>query len=95
MPVIAVSREEGRVEGVPRVTTRGVIMDEQTETLLAHLPQLLADVIAAASPDERSDRGVLAERVRVESLRAFRTQVGRRPLVFLLNSAPEEARWRA
>jgi len=81
VPVIAVSRLEGRVEGTPTVTTRGVIMDEQTETLLAQLPQVLADVITKASPDERSDGRELAERVRVESQRLFRTRVGRRPLV--------------
>lgn len=81
VPVIAMNRLEGRVEGTPTVRTRGLIIDEQTETLLEQLPQVLADLITKASPDERSDGRGLAERVRAESQRLFRTRVGRRPLV--------------
>ena len=81
VPVIAVSRQRGCVEGTADVITRGVIVDEPTATLLEQLPQLLAEAIAEASPDERADQGLLAERVRIESQRLFRKQVGRRPLV--------------
>ena len=81
VPIIAVSRQAGRVEGTPDVITRGVVVDERTETLLEQLPQLLAEVIDGASPDERSDQGLLAERVRIELQRLFRKRVGRRPLV--------------
>ena len=81
MPVIAVSRQEGRVKGTPDVITRGVVVDEQTDTLLDQLPRLLTEVIAAASPEERTDQGLLTERVRVELQRLFRKRVGRRPLV--------------
>ena len=81
VPVIAVSRQEGRVAGTPDVITRGVVVDERTQTLLEQLPQLLAEVVAGASPDERSTQGLLAERVRIELERVFRKQVGRRPFV--------------
>jgi mRNA degradation ribonuclease J1/J2 len=56
-------------------------VDERTHALLEQLPQLLAEVIAGASPDERSTQGLLAERVRIELERVFRKQVDRRPLV--------------
>ena len=81
VPVIALSRRERRVEGSPDVITRGVVVDKRTETLLEQLPQLLAEVIDGASPDERSDQGLLAERVRIDVQRLFRKRVGRRPLV--------------
>jgi ribonuclease J len=81
VPVIAVSRQEGRVEGTPDVVTRGVVVDERTDTLLETLPALLVEVIDGAGPDERCDQGLLAERVRIELQRLFRKQVGRRPLV--------------
>ena len=58
-----------------------LVVDERTDTLLDQLPELLAEVIAEASPEERSDQGLLTERVRIELQRLFRKQVGRRPLV--------------
>ena len=81
VPVIALNRQEGRVEGVPDVVTRGVVVDAATDALLETIPQLLAEVIGSATPEERSDQGVLSERVRIELQRLFRKQVGRRPLV--------------
>ena len=81
VPVIAVSRQEGRVAGTPDVITRGVVVDERTQALLEQLPRLLAEVVAGASPDERSNQGLLAERVRIALERVFRKQAGRRPLV--------------
>ena len=81
VPVIAVSRQEGRVAGTPDVITRGVVVDERTQTVLEQLPRLLAEVVAGASPDERLHQGLLVELVRLESERVFRKQAGRRPLV--------------
>jgi ribonuclease J len=81
VPVIAINRQEGHVEGTPDVITRGVVVDEQTDTLLETLPELLVAVIDGTGPDERSDQGLLTERVRIELQRLFRKQVGRRPLV--------------
>ena len=81
VPVVVVSRQEGRVEGIPDVITRGVVVDERTDTLLESLPSLLVAVMDKASPEERSDQGLLTERVRVELQRLFRKRVGRRPLV--------------
>ena len=81
VPVIAVSRQEGRVAGTPDVITRGVVVDERTRTVLEQLPRLLAEVVAGATPDERSNQGLLAERVRIALERVFRKQVGRQPFV--------------
>lgn len=81
VPVIAVNRQEGRIEGAPDVVTRGVVLDDRTSVVLDAVPEWLAEVIGQASPEERSDRDLLAERVRVELQRRFRKRAGRRPLV--------------
>lgn len=81
VPVIAVDRQEGRLEGRPDVVTRGVVLDDRTSVVLDTVPARLAEVIGEASPEERSDRDLLAERVRIELQRLFRKQAGRRPLV--------------
>ena len=81
VPVIAVDRQAGRIEGTPDVVTRGVVLDDRTSVVLDTVPAWLTEVIGEASPEERSDRDLLAERVRIELQRLFRRQAGRRPLV--------------
>ena len=81
VPVIAIDRQAGRMEGTPDVVTRGVVLDDRTSVVLDTVPARLTEVIGEASPEERSDRDLLAERVRIELQRLFRKQAGRRPLV--------------
>ncbi len=81
VPVIAVNRQEGRVEGAPDVVTRGVVLDDRTRVVLDTVPEWLVEVIGQASPEERSDHDLLTERVRIELQRLFRKRAGRRPLV--------------
>ncbi len=81
VPVIALNRQNGRIEGKPEVLTRGVVVDAPTDSLLETVPALVSGVVDGATPDERSDQGLLTERVRIELQRVFRKRVGRRPLV--------------
>ena len=81
VPVIAVGRQDGRVEGAPEVVTRGVALDDRTRVVLDAVPERLAEVVGRAGPEERSDRDLLAERVRIDMQRLFRKRAGRRPLV--------------
>jgi len=81
VPVITLNRQEGRVEGTPEVMTRGVVVDVKTDVLLETVPSLISEAIDGAGLDERSDQGLLTERVRIEVQREFRKRLGRRPLV--------------
>jgi ribonuclease J len=81
VPVLAVNRQTGALEGVPDVITRGFVVDERTESMLRDASALLSDVFGQASIEERTDIGLIKERVRVELQRAIRRRSGRRPLV--------------
>ncbi|MDE3155345.1 MAG: ribonuclease J [Acidobacteriota bacterium] len=81
VPVVAISKQTGEVEGVPEIIARGVVIDPDDEGLLAEAARVLSDVVAAASVEERTDQGLIAERIRVEVRRYFRKRTGRRPLV--------------
>ena len=81
VPIIAINRNENRVEGVPDVVTRGVSLDAGMDSLIDGMPERLTAVVREANPDERCDRALLTERVRIELQRLFRKQAGRRPLV--------------
>jgi ribonuclease J len=81
VPVLAINRQTGAIEGVPDVIPRGFVVDERSESVLAEAPSLLADIVEAAGLEERTDLGLIRERVRVELQRVVRRRSGRRPLV--------------
>ncbi len=80
VPVVAINKQTGALEGVPDIVTRGVVM-EDSHALLADGARLLGDVIEQASVEERTDQGLIKERLRVELRRFFRKRSGRRPFV--------------
>jgi ribonuclease J len=80
VPVVAINKQTGTLEGVPDIITRGFVM-ENSEALLADGARVLSDVVAQASLEERTDQGLIKERLRVELRRFFRKRSGRRPFV--------------
>jgi len=81
VPVVAINGRTGALEQPPELITRGLAVDERHEELFRDAPDVLARAIEAASPEERTDPGLLKERIRVEIQRMFRKRAGRRPLV--------------
>jgi ribonuclease J len=80
IPVVAINKQTGVLEGVPDIITRGFVM-EDSQALLADGARLLAEVVAQASLEERTDQGLIKEKLRVELRRFFRKRSGRRPFV--------------
>src|SRR5215831_7317108 len=80
VPVVAINTQTGALEGVPDIITRGFVM-EDSQALLADGARLLTDVVAQASVEERTDQGLIKEKLRVELRRFFRKRSGRRPFV--------------
>ena len=81
VPVVAISRQSGLVEETPDVITRGFVLDLRTESLLKEVPGLVAAAIDTASVEERTDPGLIKEKIRVDLQRFFRKRSGLRPLV--------------
>jgi ribonuclease J len=80
VPVVAINKQTGTLEGVPEIITRGFVM-EDSEALLADGSRVLSDVMDQASFEERTDHGIIKEKLRVELRRFFRKRSGRRPFV--------------
>jgi ribonuclease J len=80
VPVVAINGQTGTIEGVPEIVTRGFVM-EDGDALLADGARLLTEVVAHASPEERTDQGLIKEKLRAELRRFLRKRSGRRPLV--------------
>jgi ribonuclease J len=81
VPVVAINRQSGTLEGTPDIITRGFVLDHRTDALLREVSEAVPEIIGAASVEERTDHGLIRERLRVELQRLFRKRSGRRPLV--------------
>ena len=81
VPVVAINKQTGEIEGDPDVVSRGLAQDADSADVLQESVRLLGDVIRAASLEERTDQGLIKEKIRVELRRFFRKRSGRRPLV--------------
>ena len=80
VPVVAINKQTGALEGVPEIITRGFVM-EDSEALLADGVRVLSEVVEQASIEERTDQGLIKEKLRVELRRFLRKRSGRRPFV--------------
>jgi ribonuclease J len=81
VPVVAINGQTGALEQPPELITRGLAVDARHEAMLREAPDLLARAIESAPREERTDPGLLKERIRVELQRLFKKRAGRRPLV--------------
>jgi ribonuclease J len=81
VPVLTISRQSGTLEETPDVITRGFVVDARTEALLKEIPALVGAAIEGASVEERTDPGLIKEKIRVDLQRFFRKRSGLRPFV--------------
>ena len=80
VPVVTIGRQSGTLEETD-VITRGFVLDTRTEGLLKEIPALLAATLESASVEERTDPGLIKEKIRVDLQRFFRKRSGLRPMV--------------
>jgi ribonuclease J len=81
VPVVAINSQTGNIEGDPEIVSRGLVQDAASVELLRDAAKLVGDVIQGASVEERTDQGLIKEKIRVELRRFFRKRSGRRPLI--------------
>jgi len=80
VPVVAINRQTGALEGVPELLVRGFVTADDT-ALLSEGAAMLSEVIEGCGVEERTDPGLMQERIRTEVRRYLRKRTGRRPLV--------------
>src|SRR5262245_40508008 len=80
--VVAINRQTGMLVGDPEMVARGFVVGEGEESsTFRDAAGVVAECIAASSVEERTDHGLMTEKLRVELRRFFKKRSGRRPLV--------------
>ncbi|MCC6988505.1 MAG: ribonuclease J [Acidobacteria bacterium] len=81
VPVVVMNRQKGVREGLPEIVARGFVPEAEAGDVLADGATFIAGVIDDCSAGERSDEGLLKERIRGEFRRFLKRRTGRRPMV--------------
>jgi len=80
--VVAISRQSGTLIGDPELVSRGFVFGEGEETsMFKDAAGVIAECIESSKLEERTDQGLMTEKLRGELRRIFKKRSGRRPLV--------------
>jgi ribonuclease J len=80
--VVAINKQTGSLVGEPEIIPRGFVVERgESDTLFKEAAAAIAEMIDQTSVEERTDHGLMTEKVRIELRRFFKKRSGRRPLV--------------
>ncbi len=81
LPIIAIDKHTGNLEGLPEIVTRGFISADDTSGVLQQAREVVARTLESSTAEERSDWGVIKEKVRADLRRFLTKQTSRHPLI--------------
>jgi ribonuclease J len=81
LPIIAINKHTGKSETLPEIVSRGFVAGEDGSDILLHARQVVARTLEASTPEERTDWGVMQEKIRTDLKRFLARQTQRRPLI--------------
>jgi len=81
LPIIAISKHSGKNETLPEIVSRGFMSFEDGSDLLQQSRQVVAKTLESSSEEERSDWGVMQEKIRADLKRFLNKETQRRPLI--------------
>jgi ribonuclease J len=81
LPIIAINKNTGKSEGLPEIVSRGFVGKEDAREVLQLARQVVAATLEQSSAEERSDWGVMQEKIRADLKRFLTKQTSRRPLI--------------
>jgi ribonuclease J len=79
--VVAVNRKSGAVNGTPEIISRGFLPEDDEGDVLEEARRVVAQSLADATPEERTDEGLLKARIATDLKRFLRRKTQRRPLI--------------
>jgi ribonuclease J len=82
IPIIAINKHTGLSETLPEIVSRGFVsFEEEGSGLLQEARQVVARTLETSTQEERTDWGVMKEKIRSDLKRFLNKQTSRRPLI--------------
>ena len=80
VPIIAIDKHTGRMESQPEIVTRGMFSDNGNE-LMAGARDVILKTVEQSNAEEKTDWGVIKEKIRVDLKRYINKHTSKRPLI--------------
>ena len=80
IPIVALNRRTGAIESGPEIITRGFVVREDAE-LLDGARDVVVKTLEGSSAEEKTDWGVMEEKIRADLRRYLNRKTSSRPLV--------------
>ncbi|HEY1206965.1 MAG: ribonuclease J [Bryobacteraceae bacterium] len=80
LPIITIDKQTGKAEGLPEIVSRGFISQDGSD-LLDQARELVARTVATSTEEERTDLGVMKEKIRSDLRRFLIKRTSRHPLI--------------
>jgi ribonuclease J len=81
LPIIAINRQTGRMENPPEIVSRGFAAAEDGSGFVQNARQIVARTLESSNQEEKTDWGVMKEKVRADLKRYIVKETSRRPLI--------------
>jgi ribonuclease J len=81
LPIIAIDRHSGRIEGLPEIVSRGFALAGEGSEFVDAARQIVAKTLESSNQEEKTDWGVMKEKIRVDLKRHIARETSRRPLI--------------
>jgi ribonuclease J len=80
LPIIAINRQTGRIESLPEIVSRGFNAGDGAE-FIEKARQLVAKTLEGSNQEEKTDWGVMKEKIRADLKRYISKETSQRPLI--------------
>ncbi|MBS1859521.1 MAG: ribonuclease J, partial [Acidobacteria bacterium] len=81
LPIIAINRHTGRMESPPEIVSRGFAVAGDGSPFLDAARQIVARTMEGSNDEEKTDWGVIKEKIRADLKRYIVKETARRPLI--------------
>jgi ribonuclease J len=81
LPILAINKHSGKVESAPEIVSRGFSDMESDSEFMQMARQIVAKTVEDSNREEKTDWGVMKEKIRADLKRYINKQTQKRPLI--------------
>jgi ribonuclease J len=81
LPIIAINKHTGVCEGLPEIVSRGFMSLDERSDVIEEARKIVLKTLNSSSAEERTDFGVMQEKIRQDLKRYLTKETSRRPLI--------------